>query len=393
MNQMTSNSALERTSNREQCAINQEQLPHTAFPLLGHGKGIAKIKRQIQYASQVSIPVFISGEIGTEKRTVAYHIHRCRSFTQGRFIYVPSQIRCVGEFKHYLNQSIGDAEGGTLFLSEVDKLSDKHKDYLTLLFSNHEFYQRLAENKIQLIVSCTTSLTSSQQFLSKILGSNMPHLEVNMPSLRERRDDIPLYIEHFLKQFSGANSPQINKEAMTLLCEYPWPQNVSQLQKIMMVLISSHPSYVGAQEVRALGVTQSEESNSDLIELLLQQRLTTFEHIHPALYKSLNYISQHFLDEMSLKDVSNAAYTSASHLSFLFREHLNRSFKSILVELRVRFAKDMINSQPLSKITDVCLQSGFGDLSHFEKMFKRFVGCTPRQYRQSQRQRHTRLIA
>ena len=58
----------------------------------------------------------------------------------------------------------------------------------------------------------------------------------------------------------------------------------------------------------------------------------------------------------------------------------------------MKIAKQLIDESPMMKVTEVCLQSGFGDLSHFEKMFKRNVGCTPRQYRQKEREK-ARLFA
>lgn len=368
--------------------------PQSAFPpVLGSSEQARKVKQQILYASQVRLPIFISGETGTEKRLVAQTIHQQRHFTSGQFISIPSQIHGPEEFRVFFRESIDCAINGTLYLAEIDKLSEQHKDYLAYVFSNHDIYRQLSESNTQLIISCEQSLAKQPHFLSRLLGNAMPYLELNIPSLVERAEDIPDYIDYFLHKFGGEQSPKMALAAKQRLSEFAWPQNVAQLQKVMMMLVSSHRYEIHEHDVTCLDIPLAKKPNSDLIESLLCQNLESYQHIHPALYKSLEYLSRSFREEVSLQDLSNASFSSPSHLSYLFRHHLNRSFKNILVELRTQYAKKLISDQPLLKITDVCLQSGFGDLSHFEKMFKRYVGSTPRKYRDAQRQIKARLIS
>lgn len=355
------------------------------FPLLGSSESIIKIKRQLIYASQVCLPIFISGESGTEKRSVARYIHHNRQKPTGDFIYVPSHANNIDEFKWYLDESVKNAANGTLFLSEVDKLSDRHRDYLIFIFSNHEIYRQLTDLNIQLIVSCTESLTNGQQFLSKVLGNSAPHLELYVPPLKNRKDDISCYIDHFIESFGCTRTQTLTKESRDLLCNYSWPGNVSQLQKVMMVLLSSYSSCIDAQDILSLGIIALTDIKPDLIDCLLIKDIEHYQNTHPALYKALVYLCHHYREDILLQDIADASYTSPSHLSFLFRQYLDNSFKTILVQLRVKYAKGVIDNNPMVKVTDVCLQSGFGDLSHFEKMFKRHEQCTPRQYRQKQR--------
>lgn len=126
-------------------------------------------------------------------------------------------------------------------------------------------------------------------------------------------------------------------------------------------------------------------NKTDTIGKILALDIDQFNHVHPGLKKAILYIGENFKEEISLATLSDMACTSPSHLSFLFRNYLDLSFKTILVQIRVRYAKQLIEASPQMNIVDISLQSGFGDLSHFEKMFKRYVGCTPRQYRQSLR--------
>lgn len=383
----------QRNKGREKCDSKHFETLLDCPPIMGNSESIMRTKQQILYASQASLPIFICGEPGTEKRAVAQEIHKNRHFTFGRFVYVPEQIAGFDEFQLFFSDSIKKAENGTIFLAEVDKLSDKHKDYLTYIFSNREIYNQLANANTQLILSSEHLLTEKTHFLSKILCSNAPFLELSLSPLRDRVQDIPQYIDYFLAKFGGGSPAQITPLAKERLCHLSWPQNVSQLQRVMVLLVSSCPYQIGEQDITNLGIPESIKVRPDLIDALLSQDLDIYRHIHLGLYKALEYLSRHFLEDVSLHDLSNACYTSPSHLSFLFREHLNRPFKSILVQLRMQYAKGLIIDCPTIKITDVCLQSGFGDLSHFEKMFKRHFGTTPRKFREYQRQAHADMLS
>ncbi|CAM3777560.1 AraC family transcriptional regulator [Vibrio aquimaris] len=362
-------------------------------PIMGNSENIVRTKQQILYASQASLPIFIYGETGTEKRAVAQAIHKNRCLTFGRFVCVPEQIAGFDEFQFLFSESIKKAENGTLFLAEVDKLSDKNKDYLTYIFSNREIYNQLAKANTQLIISSEHLLTEQKHFLSKTFSSHAPFLELSLDPLRERAQDISQYIDYFMEKFGCGNPAKITPPAKERLCQLSWPQNVYQLQRVMVFLVSSCTYQISEEDIVNLGIPESIKACPDLIDALLTKDLEVYRHIHIGLYKALEYLSRHFLDDVSLHDLSNACYTSPSHLSFLFREHLNRPFKSILVQLRMQHAKELIANCPTIKITDVCLQSGFGDLSHFEKMFKRHFGSTPRKFRESQRQAHAKMIS
>jgi DNA-binding NtrC family response regulator len=363
-----------------------------AYPILGQSYEMIQLKKQIEFAAKADLPVFISGENGTEKRSVAYHIHshsHRSDQSRGSFVYVPSNIHDLASYRSHLNNGIDQAEKGTLYLSEVDHLNTMQKDYLIALFTLDSFQETLRKQCIRLIISCTDPLLSqksSQQFLAKLLGSATPHLALNVPPLRDRAQDIRQHVEHILSQFSVSFDIRITAEAMSLLVHYNWPGNVTQLQQLLMVLASYSQGEINASDVRLLDVIKAHSSSLDVIDIILEKRFDALQHVHPALLKALVFMSDNFREDISLTDVAGAAFTSPSHLSYLFREHLHHSFKVLLVQVRVRYSQRQIDLTPMMKITDICLHSGFGDLSHFEKMFKRHVGCTPRQYRQQIRQ-------
>ncbi|NVK72136.1 MAG: helix-turn-helix domain-containing protein [Oceanospirillaceae bacterium] len=355
------------------------------YPIIGESYNITRIRNQIDFSSRISYPIFISGEVGTEKVSVAKQIHKRRGFDKASFIYVPSNIADIVSYNRFLEKSISNSPGGTLYLSEVDLLPENVKTYLIDVFTRTDFNKKLFKNKTRLIISCTNSLISnfdSPQFIAKIFGSSVPHLEIHIPALRERKEDLKLHIDYVLNKFSLSHVESI---AIDLLISYDWPENLDQLQRVLFLLASGCDGNITKEDVLALNLIEKTNDQFDTIEKILAQDIEQFDHVHPGLKKAIIYIGENFKEDVSLSDLSNMACTSPSHLSFLFRNHLDLSFKSILVQVRVRYAKKLIESSPQMKITDISLQSGFGDLSHFEKMFKRYIGCTPRQYRQKLR--------
>lgn len=360
------------------------------YPLLGNSEVMVRIKKQIEFASRVSFPTFISGESGTEKRSVAYHIHLNRNGNSDGFVYVPANMHDLAGYKYQLTQGINHAKGGTLYLSEIDNLNAEQKDYLIGLFTLGNIQEKLNRQETYLIISCTEPLlaaNSCTQFLAKLLGHSTPHLELFIPPLRQRKDDIPLHVQHIVTLLSSNLNVHISSEAKLLLTEFEWPGNINQLQRVLMVLMSCHlDDEINVDDIGALNILKRKHVFPDVIDAIGRQDFSELRQLHPALLKALKFMGEHFREEISLADLSNASYASSSHLSFLFREYLGHSFKTILVQLRIRYAQECIMHSPMLQITDICLRSGFGDLSHFEKMFKRYVGCNPRQYRQHQRE-------
>ena len=114
---------------------------------------------------------------------------------------------------------------------------------------------------------------------------------------------------------------------------------------------------------------------------MLNQRFEMLEGFHPGLQKALKYLSLNYCQEITLSLLSSNAFISPSHLSFLFKSTLSISFKPLLAGMRIERAKQILKGKPNSRITDVSLEVGFGDLSHFEKIFKRLTGMTPRDFK------------
>ena len=130
-------------------------------------------------------------------------------------------------------------------------------------------------------------------------------------------------------------------------------------------------------------IGQQQSLKEKLIPSLMLKSYELFNSLHGGLQKALKFLAENYSREITLTELAQNAFVSPSHLSFLLKNFAGRSFKQILAELRIEKAKQMFDATPNARITDVSLDVGFGDLSHFEKIFKRHTGVTPRQYKNS----------
>ncbi|WP_394183579.1 helix-turn-helix domain-containing protein [Marinomonas posidonica] len=365
------------------------------YPILGHSDAIIRVKKQIEFASRLPFAIFLSGENGCEKTAAAWHIHHLSKKQKGKFICVPANLIDAISYKEHLLKSMQLAKEGTLYIEDIDYLSDANKDVLISLFSDDDFFMGLKQNQIHLIISCAKMDLSCQpqQWMNEIFGVTTPQFNFHLPPLRERPEDIQEHIGFILSSLEL--NLDITDSALSLLKQYDWPGNIVELHRLILFLASCCDAKITAKDILDLGIIDitSPPFKDELIDRLLSHQLDGYDHLHPSIQKALNFLSLNFLDEVCLEGVAAAAFTSPSHLSFLFREHLSLSFKPLLNQMRIEFAKRKIAEYPNHSITDICLQSGFGDLSHFEKMFKRYSGCTPREYRNQQRKKRKHAYA
>jgi DNA-binding NtrC family response regulator len=258
--------------------------------------------------------VLVTGESGTGKELIANAIHYA-SPRAGRPLI---KVSCAalpetlleselfghekGAFTGAVQRRIGrfeEANGGTLFLDEVGDLSPSTQVKLLRILQEKEF-QRLGSNTtfktdVRVIAATYRSLEEAMkkgQFRED-LYYRLNVISIHLPPLRDRKEEIPLLIDHFLKKFSKQNQKPISdvsKEARHLLLRYPYPGNVRELENLVeraVVLcrgevITTHdlPFHLqegkseGLPEVgpKAKGLTESlEEIEKDIILKALQE--------------------------------------------------------------------------------------------------------------------------
>ena len=93
-------------------------------------------------------------------------------------------------------------------------------------------------------------------------------------------------------------------------------------------------------------------------------------------------MQKHYAEKLTLQDVADACYVSQWHLSKLMNRHTGKSFYDILNTLRIRAAKDLLKDPGL-RISDIGEMVGYADTAHFAKVFKKLVGMSANEYRNS----------
>jgi transcriptional regulator with PAS, ATPase and Fis domain len=216
----------------------------------------AVISRAIKVAATDST-VLITGETGTGKELVARAIHRrsdrvSRPFVGVNCAAIPRALIASelfghekGSFTGATQQRLGRfelANGGTIFLDEVGELPVETQIALLRVLQEHEFERVGGSHRIRADVRVIAATNRDLQ-AAITTGSFRSDLfyrlhvfPIEMPSLRERREDIPLLVEYFIDRYArkaGKHFKNVEKRTLQVLQSYPWPGNIRELQNII----------------------------------------------------------------------------------------------------------------------------------------------------------------
>lgn len=349
------------------------------IPVIGHSWEIITLKKAISDVRPGRV-FFINGEPGCEIKSVAWYVFHQNRNQYERFIHL-SPLKYSGhDFTEHLMTCIDRGRHCVFYVSDLDVWHQKKSMDLQTCFLSDALRQKLlARNNLLLIhhghcfPDQYKNTESGEQWINDVC--------IYVPPLRDRKNDIVAHIQFIASEFNM--DINVSHSAMDLLENYDWPGNVVELHEMILNLVLSYGCTITDIDVLSIDSIRNSRlfPNRDLIHKIMASDVSGYNTYHPRVTDAIEYLSHHFLENIMMNELAEAASISPSHLSYLFRKCLNTSFKSILCQVRVCFAQELIRNSPMLTITDVCLQSGFGDLSHFEKTFKRYTHCTPRQYR------------
>ncbi len=249
---------VEETLRRENVALREEIDKASMFEeIVGTSPALKAVLSRISKVAPSDSTVLITGETGTGKELVARAIHRrsdriSRPFVTVNCAAIPRDLIASelfghekGAFTGATQQRLGRfelANGGTIFLDEVGELPPQTQIALLRVLQEHEFERvggtRRIRTDVRVIAATNRDLQaaiSTGSFRSDLFY-RLHVFPIELPSLRERREDIPLLVEYFIDRYArkaGKNIKRVNKKTLELLQSYPWPGNIRELQNVI----------------------------------------------------------------------------------------------------------------------------------------------------------------
>ena len=219
--------------------------------IIGRSKPMRELFRLIERVAAAPYPALLFGETGTGKELVARAIHRQGPRAAGPFVAancasLPDQIVDRELFGHvrgaYTSAErdrpglFAQAHGGILFLDEIACLSSAAQESFLRVLETGEV-RRVGDTKtetvdVRIVAATNEDLEISDTFRRDLLY-RLNVLRIDLPPLRERREDVPLLIARFLDRIAretGQPRKNLSKSALAVLVEHPWPGNVRQLE-------------------------------------------------------------------------------------------------------------------------------------------------------------------
>jgi two-component system response regulator HydG len=286
--------ALAHKHTEKENVLLRETVAEVARPedIVGQSTAMAKLFDAIETVGPTDATVLVTGESGTGKELVARAIHHasprrfhplvvihCGALTETlleselfgheKGAFTGAQYRKKGKFEI--------AEGGTVFLDEIGDISLKTQTDLLRVLQEHEIVRVGGNQPIQVDFRC---VAATNKDLEKLIeeGKFRPDLfyrlnifRIELPALRERRDDIPLLVNHFVHKFSLQMNKRINRvapSAMDLLQQQPWVGNVRELENAVerAMVVAQEPEIREQDFVFKIAVPNGAPESLDEIE-------------------------------------------------------------------------------------------------------------------------------
>ena len=225
--------------------------------LVGKSRAMARVHELIKRVAPTRTTVLITGETGTGKEVAARLLHQASPCREERFVAVncaalPHSL-LEGELFGYLRGAftgavrdkiglVEAAKDGTLFLDEISEMNIETQAKLLRVVEQKEVLPlgatrpRTVDTRIVASTNRNLALCVKAGTFREDLFFRLSVMELHLPPLRERREDIPLLVEHFLRKFSAdlkRDIRGIDRAAMQMFVAYPWPGNVREIQNVI----------------------------------------------------------------------------------------------------------------------------------------------------------------
>jgi two-component system, NtrC family, response regulator AtoC len=261
---------IERALERRQLYIDNELMKNALygkqkdFTIIGKSRAIADLVERARKVAETDSIVLIQGASGTGKELVAHLIHRAsqrsdRPFVAMNCASIPDSLLESelfgyerGAFTNAYNTKQGlveVAQGGTLFLDEVGDISQTIQPKLLRFLETGEFRRVGGTNTLKVnvrIISATNKDLQTEAQEGRFREDLLYRLNVvtlHLPPLKDRKEDIPLLVDHFLsKHVRSKVKKRMSQQAFNIIMEHDWPGNIRELEHVIegAIILSSH---------------------------------------------------------------------------------------------------------------------------------------------------------
>jgi len=265
------NHALDQRSLSEENRALREEIAKD-YAIIGKNRAIETLRVEINRVAPTNSWVLITGENGTGKELVARNIHAfsgrsSKPFVEVNCAAIPDELIESELFGHEKGAFTGAvsskkgkfdmADGGTILLDEIGDMSLKTQAKVLRILQEQRFERvgGTATIEVDVRVIAATNKELEKEIKTGNFREDLYYrlnvIPFHILPLRERKDDIPLFVDHYLKKFSqeiGGVEKSIDKDALACLVHYPWPGNIRELKNLMerLFIMSPKPEIVVA---------------------------------------------------------------------------------------------------------------------------------------------------
>jgi DNA-binding NtrC family response regulator len=295
--------ALERKRLLDVIAVVKSEVPPQISPgkishvMIASSEKMLRLLKEAELYASITVPLLITGQPGTGKETMARHIHESGSRKDGPFVVADLENLKDDQYLDALfgsekgNGHIDQARRGTLFLGEISYLPSNMQVMLLKAMQENSFVRPGTNEKCpldtRLIIS--TRLDPEALVVKGELRKDLYYFikgsKLILPPLRERKGDVPLLIEHYLGKYSGERDVAISPEAMSTLCDYDFPGNISELESIVKEMLEHTSGNVVTRESLPESVKKTIQVSSIMnrfMNLLKSEQCAAYDDVYIA---------------------------------------------------------------------------------------------------------------
>jgi len=291
------------------------------FPLIGRSKSMQDVYRIMARLMNSDLTVLITGESGTGKELIAKALHEFGTRKNSPFVAInmaaiPKDLieselfgHEKGAFTGAIDKKIGKfevANGGTLFLDEIGDMPIEAQTRLLRVLQEGEFLSvggtKPIKTNVRIVAATNKSLDEQIKLgaFREDLFYRINVIPIKLPPLRQRKDDIPALVNHFIaSNLNQSTSFTIEKEGIEYLKSYDWPGNIRELENFIKRVITLYPEEIVSQEIiknefAILGADNSANESRNIksledyiISYLSRFPINDFDDNEKGLYQSI----------------------------------------------------------------------------------------------------------